>query len=161
MPRLLVAVVAAVLVALVGLTLFGHDKAPAIEVETLDGQRINLGHPGKPTLVNFWATTCPGCIAEMPHLAKMKQRLGKDFQIVAIAMAYDPLEQVQKYRQAHAYPFLFVHDSSGEIAAAFGGVSLTPTSFLIAPNGNIVYRKIGEVDYDKVEARVRAMLPPR
>jgi thiol-disulfide isomerase/thioredoxin len=161
MPRLLAAAVVAVLMALIGITLFGSDKAPAIQVKTLDGDVVDLGHPGKPTLVNFWATTCPGCIAEMPHLAKMKQRLGKDFQIVAIAMAYDPIDQVQKYRKAHAYPFLFAHDSTGEIAAAFGGVSLTPTSFLIAPNGNIVYRKIGEVDYDKVEARVRAMLPPR
>ncbi len=161
MPKLLAAAVVLVLVSLVGLTLFGNDKAPQITVTTLDGRSVNLGHPGKPTLVNFWATTCPGCIAEMPHLAKMKRRLGPDFQIVAIAMAYDPLEQVKKYRKAHAYPFLFVHDSKGDLAAAFGGVSLTPTSFLIAPNGNIVYRKIGEVDYDKVETRVRAMLPPR
>jgi thiol-disulfide isomerase/thioredoxin len=159
--KILTAVVVTLLGALLYITLFseGLGKAPTITVTTLSGERIALEKPGKPILVNFWATTCPGCIAEMPHLAKMKKRLGDRFELVAVAMAYDPLNQVKNYIKAHGYPFKFVHDSNGKIAEAFGGVNLTPTSFLIAPNGNIVYRKVGEVDYDLVEARIKQMSP--
>ncbi len=159
--KLLITIVVLLLGALAYVTLFtdGLGKAPDITVTTLDGQKIALGKPGKPVLVNFWATTCPGCIAEMPHLAEMKQKLGDRFTLVAVAMAYDPLNQVKNYIKAHDYPFAFVHDSDGQIAQAFGGVSLTPTSFLIAPNGNIVYKKVGEVDYDLVRQRIEQMSP--
>ena len=159
--KILAAVVVLLLGALAYVTLFseGQGKAPDITVTTLDGQQIALGKPGKPILVNFWATTCPGCIAEMPHLADMKRALGDRFILVAVAMAYDPIDQVKNFIRAHNYPFAFVHDSDGEIAQAFGGVSLTPTSFLIAPNGNIVYKKIGEVDFDLVRQRIEQMSP--
>ncbi len=159
--KLLIAVVVLLLGALAYVTLFteGLGKAPDITVTTLDDQKIALGKPGKPVLVNFWATTCPGCIAEMPHLAEMKRQLGDRFTLIAVAMAYDPLDQVKNYINAHDYPFAFVHDSDGRIAEAFGGVSLTPTSFLIAPNGNIVYKKVGEVDYALVRQRIEQMSP--
>lgn len=143
------------------LTVFseGLGKAPDITVKTAQGERIQLNKPMKPVLVNFWATTCPGCIAEMPHLAQMKRKFGDKFELVAVSMNYDPAEQVQKFIAKNPYPFSFVRDSDGKIAEAFGGVLLTPTSFLIAPNGNIVYQKIGEVDFDIVTERIKKMTP--
>lgn len=143
------------------LTVFseGLGKAPDITVKTAQGESIQLNKPMKPVLVNFWATTCPGCIAEMPHLAQMKQKFGDKFELVAVSMNYDPAEQVQKFIAKNPYPFSFVRDSDGKIAEAFGGVLLTPTSFLIAPNGNIVYQKIGEVDFDIVTERIKKMTP--
>ncbi len=159
--KLFAAFVIILLSALVYVTLFseGLGKAPEITVTTLDGRQLPLGKPGKPVLVNFWATTCPGCIAEMPHLAEMKRALGERFELVAVAMSYDPIDQVRNYIHANDLPFAFVHDGDGQIAAAFGGVSLTPTSFLIAPNGNIVYKKVGEVDYALVRQRIEQMSP--
>ncbi len=159
--KLLAAVVILLLGALAYVTLFedGLGKAPDVTVTTLDGEKVALGKPGKPVLVNFWATTCPGCIAEMPHLAEMKKRLGDRFELVAIAMTYDPIEQVNNYRKAHPWPFKWAHDPDGSLAQAFGGVNLTPTSFLIAPNGNIVYRKVGEVDFQLVEQKIQQMSP--
>ncbi len=161
MQKLFAITVVALLGVLVYVSLFsdGLGRAPDITVTSLDGQQVSLGKPGKPVLVNFWATTCPGCIAEMPHLADMKKQLGERFELVAIAMAYDPIPQVKAFIDAHAYPFFFVHDSKGTLAEAFGGVNLTPTSFLIAPNGNIVYRKVGEVDFDLVTQKIKQMSP--
>uniref|UniRef100_Q31FB2 Thioredoxin-like protein n=1 Tax=Hydrogenovibrio crunogenus (strain DSM 25203 / XCL-2) TaxID=317025 RepID=Q31FB2_HYDCU len=143
------------------LTVFseGLGKAPDITVKTAQGESIQLNKSMKPVLVNFWATTCPGCIAEMPHLAQMKRKFGDKFELVAVSMNYDPAEQVQKFIAKNPYPFSFVQDSDGKIAEAFGGVLLTPTSFLIAPNGNIVYQKIGEVDFDIVTERIKKMTP--
>jgi len=143
------------------LTVFsdGLGKAPKMTVKTAQGESIQLNKPMKPVLVNFWATTCPGCITEMPHLAQMKQKFGDKFELIAVSMNYDPAEQVEKFIAKNPYPFSFVSDTDGKIAEAFGGVLLTPTSFLIAPNGNIVYQKIGEVDFDLVAQRIKKMTP--
>lgn len=137
----------------------GLGKAPPVQVTAANGEIINLDQPKKPILVNFWATSCPGCIAEMPHLAEMKHKFGDRFEMVAIAMQYDPVEQVNKFIAANPYPFVFVHDTEGKMAAAFGDILLTPTSFLIAPNGNIVYKQIGEVQFDLVSERIKQMSP--
>lgn len=153
--------VVGLLSALLYLTVFsdGLGKAPEITVTDSQGQNINLNKPMKPVLINFWATSCPGCIKEMPDLAKMKQTLGDRFEIVAISMDYDPTEQVEKFIKANPYPFTFVMDTNGALAKAFGDILLTPTSFLIAPNGKIVYKQIGEVQFEMVTERIKQLSP--
>ena len=159
--KLLLAILALIGLSVAGYLVYGlimaKPTAPAVTVTTLSGQQVALNQPDRPVLVNFWATTCPGCIAEMPHLAEMKRRLGNAFDIVAIAMAYDPPDQVKKFIAAHRYPFLYAHDTDGRLAQAFGGVSLTPTSYLISPDGKIVYFKIGEVEYARVAQLIQSM----
>lgn len=159
--KLFGAIVVVLLGTLLYLTVFsdGLGKAPNITVNTSNNTSLNLTKPMKPVLVNFWATTCPGCITEMPHLAEMKNKFGDKFEIVAVSMDYDPADQVQRFLAKNPFPFSFVMDTDGEIAKAFGGVLLTPTSFLIAPNGNIVYRIIGEVEFEKVTDMVTKMTP--
>ncbi|MDX1796079.1 MAG: TlpA disulfide reductase family protein [Hydrogenovibrio sp.] len=142
-------------------TLFsgGLGKAPDIQIKTASNQMISLDQPMKPVLVNFWATSCPGCVSEMPHLAQIKRQFGDKFELVAVSMDYDPQEQVEKFISNHHYPFSYIMDKDGKMAKAFGGVLLTPTSFLIAPNGNIVYQKVGELDYDIVTKKLQQMTP--
>lgn len=137
----------------------GLGKGPDITIETAQGKSINLSKPMKPILVNFWATSCPGCIKEMPDLAKMKLALGDRFELVAVSMNYDPAEQVKNFIQNNPYPFIFKMDTDGAIAKAFGNILLTPTSFLIAPNGKIVYKQIGEVHFDLVAERIKQLSP--
>jgi len=153
--------VVGLLAALLYLTVFsdGLGKAPDIAIKNNQGETFNLNKPMKPVLVTFWATSCPGCIKEMPHLTEMKHALGDRFEIVAVSMNYDPAEQVTKFIKANNYPFIFVMDTDGEIAKAFGEVLLTPTSFLIAPNGKIVYRVTGEVHFDQVTERIKQLSP--
>lgn len=155
------AVVLILIGTLIYLTVFsdGLGKAPAITVKTAQGEMLDLNRPMKPVMVTFWATTCSGCIAEMPHLAKIKQQFGDKFELVAVSMEYDPAEQVEKFTAKNPYPFSFVKDTEGKIASAFGEVLLTPTSYLIAPNGNIKYRKVGEVDFEWVTQTIDQMTP--
>jgi thiol-disulfide isomerase/thioredoxin len=146
--------VIALLGFLIYLTVFsdGLGKAPNLKIG-----EIPLNKPLKPILVNFWATSCPSCITEMPEFTKMKNKFADKFEVIAVAMDYDPPEQVAKFIAKNNYPFIFVKDGSGKIAKAFGGILLTPTSFLIAPNGNIVYQKVGEVDFHIVEQKIANM----
>lgn len=145
---------------LVYVTVFsGNDQAPDIQIKTADNHSLNLSKPMKPVLVNFWATTCPGCVSELPHLADIKKKFGDKFELVAVSMSYDPEDQVKKFMANHNYEFSYVMDKTGSMAKAFGGVMLTPTSFLIAPNGNIVYQKVGEVDYATVIKKLKEMTP--
>jgi len=155
------AFVIALLGTLLYLTVFseGLGQAPQVTVTSAKGETIQLNKPMKPVLVNFWATSCPGCIKEMPDLAKMKQSLGDRFEIVAVSMDYDPVTQVEKFIKSNPYPFTFVMDTDGNIAKSFGGIQLTPTNILIAPNGSIKYFKIGEPDFVMLAEQIKKMSP--
>lgn len=160
---LIIAAFAVALLGLLGYLWFspaGLKPAPAIAVTTLDGGQVNIDqYRGKPLLVTFWATTCPGCVAEIPHFSALYRELGlKGFNIVAIAMAYDPPEQVRFMAKQRAMPYTVALDSDGAAARAFGDVKLTPTTFLIDPQGRIVQQKLGEVDTAQLRRKIVEML---
>lgn len=118
----------------------GLKRAPDVALRTLDGDEIKLAElRGKPVLVTFWATSCPGCVKEIPHLIELYQEFGpRGLQLVAVAMSYDPPDHVLAMRDTRQIPYPIALDIKGEAARAFGDVRLTPTSFLIAPDGRIV-----------------------
>lgn len=138
----------------------GLNKAPTVQMTLLNGQRINLvSLRGHPVLINFWATTCPGCVAEMPHLnALYKQLAPQGFELIGVAMYYDPARQVRIMRKALGIAYPITLDSNAHISDAFGKVRLTPTSFLINSEGHIVFQKIGEVNIEKLHMRIARML---
>jgi peroxiredoxin len=150
------ALIAAALLAAVALAyaLLSKPAAPAATFVTLDGRPIQLDSlRGKVVLVNFWATTCPGCIKEMPALIETyKQYKDKGFEIIAVAMPYDPPSYVVNFAQSRQLPFPVVLDVKGEHVKAFGDVQLTPTSFIISKRGEIIEQKLGELDFVKLKA---------
>lgn len=138
----------------------GLKQAPALSVRTLEGNAVELESlRGKPVLITFWATSCTGCVKEIPHLVDLYNEFApQGLQLLAIAMSYDPPNHVVAMRDARQLPYTIALDLSGNAALAFGGVRLTPTSFLIAPDGRIVREKVGELDMNEVRAQLRAML---
>ncbi|MFU8838000.1 MAG: peroxiredoxin family protein [Thiohalomonadaceae bacterium] len=140
----------------------GAKPAPDIQLSTLDGQQLNLANKrGRPVLVTFWATTCPGCIKEMPHLIDLyNDYSGRGLEIIGIAMSYDQEQAVRELVRLREVNYPIAHDVSGRAALAFGDIKLTPTTFLIAPNGRIVMHRLGEVDMDALRERIVPMLPP-
>lgn len=138
----------------------GMKAAPDVTFNTLEGGTVRLSSlKGKPTLVVFWATTCPGCIKEMPHLVELYEELHpRGLELIGVAMAYDPPGQVKEMIKLRQIPYTIALDSKGAAARAFGDVKLTPTSFLIDPQGRIVQQRLGEMDMPQVRSRILGML---
>lgn len=137
------------LLIFLGFSLTQKPQAPDINFVTLEGKTIPMSSlQGKMVLVNFWATDCPGCIAEMPGLIQTyNEYKNKGFEVVAVAMSYDPLRQVATYTRNNALPFPVSHDSTGEVAQQFNEVRVTPTSFIIDKQGRIIQKLIGELEF--------------
>jgi len=138
----------------------GLQPAPDISLKTITGKTIRLSElQGRPVLVNFWATTCPGCVKEMPHLVDLYNKYSpQGLEVIGVAMYYDPPNQVLNLSQARNIPYTIALDLDGSAAKAFDDVRLTPTSFLINPQGKIVQQKIGELDFPQVEKLIQSML---
>ena len=138
----------------------GLRQVPDVTFATIDGRKLSTTElRGQPLLVNFWATTCPGCVREMPHLVELYAELHpQGFEIIGVAMAYDPPNRVIALSKAQGINYPIALDIQNEAAAAFGDVRLTPTSFLIAPDGRVVHQNTGELDLGKVRNLVTGML---
>jgi peroxiredoxin len=137
-------------------SLVSKQIAPGIVFASLKGEKIALeALRGKAVLVNFWATTCAGCVREMPGMIDTYHRYrNKGFEIIAVAMPYDPPNYVLKFAQDRQLPFPVALDIRGEAVRAFGNVNLTPTSFLIDGQGRILEKKTGELDFAELKARL-------
>jgi thiol-disulfide isomerase/thioredoxin len=109
--------------------------------------------------VSFWATTCAACIEELPHLIALYQELApKGLQIVAVAMAYDPPDRVVAMRETQGIPYPIALDIDARIARAFGDISVTPTTFLIAPDGRVMTHTSGQMDIGATREQILEVL---
>ena len=143
-----------------GLKSAGLEEVPDITVVTTRGERIALaGMRGKPLLVTFWATTCQSCMKEMPQLIDLYHELSPlGLKVIGIAMYYDPPNRVLAIQKSRSIPYTIALDIGAHAARAFGDVELTPTSFLIAPDGRVVFQKTGSMDMDRLRNGILALL---
>jgi thiol-disulfide isomerase/thioredoxin len=130
--------------------------APETTFSTITGKKIALQNlRGKPVIVTFWATDCASCIKEIPHLIELYQRYhNQGLEIIAVAIAYDPPNHVLDMTKAQQLPYHVALDMQSENAHAFGDVSLTPTTFLIAPDGSIALQKTGLFDLSEMNTQL-------
>jgi peroxiredoxin len=149
--------------ALVAVGIFVYTAkplAPDASLTTLQGEHIDTASlRGKVVLVNFWATTCSSCIAEMPLLIATHQKFAaRGLETLAIAMDYDPPEQVRAYAEKNALPFKVALDPDGAAAKSFEGVRLTPTTFLIDRQGRIVHKYLGPPDFNALHVLLEKLV---
>jgi len=153
MKKALIGLVAIVIIGLLAYTLlFDRNAAPQVSYISLTGQQASTDSlKGKVVLVNFWATSCSGCVDEMPEIKKLHQQYGgRGLAVMAVAMSYDPPNYVQAFVQKNQLPFFVALDGQGNIAKAFGDIQLTPSTFLIDKQGNILKRYVGVMDFKEV-----------
>ena len=138
----------------------GIARAPDITVTTLQGDKLSLtALRGQPVLVTFWASTCSSCIREMPHLISLYNELApRGLAVIGIAMAYDPPNRVIQLSKAKQIPYPLALDVDSAAARAFGDVSVTPSTFLIAPDGQVVLQESGALDMEKIRGLLLSML---
>ncbi|MFM2187634.1 MAG: TlpA family protein disulfide reductase [Burkholderiaceae bacterium] len=138
----------------------GRDPAPDAAFVRLDGTTGRIADlRGKVVLVNFWATSCATCIAEMPGLIDTHQRYqARGYETLAVAMSYDPPAYVANFAERRQLPFWVAIDNTGAIARAFGDIRLTPTTFLIDKRGGIVKRYVGAPDFTALNRLVEDLV---
>ena len=134
---------------------------PPLHFELLDGRKVSLEDlRGKVVLVNFWATWCPYCRHEMPEMQRFyADYRARGFEIVALSQD-DEAEKVRQFIAKENYRFP-VAMANGSYAAAFGGVSRLPTSFLIDKQGRLRKKISGQVYYSRLEGLVGGLLKER
>jgi peroxiredoxin len=147
--KTLAAVVVLAIAAIGYFSLSTKQTAPEVTFTSLTGEKVNMQSlRGKVVMVNFWATSCTTCVKEMPEMVETyKKYKDKGLDFVAVAMSYDPPNYVLNYAETRKLPFKVALDTQGELAKSFGDVKLTPTTFVIDKNGNVIKRYLGEPDF--------------
>ncbi len=127
------------------------QKAPDFVLKDVTGKAVSLSAiKGKAVLVNFWATWCPPCRAEMPTLNRLyKEYRNKGLAVVAVSTDRK-LEYVTDFLEKHPVDFPVLMDSDSRTSRQFGVFSM-PTSFLLDRNGFIIRRYLGEEDWTSPE----------
>ncbi len=141
------------LIAFVAVLLFlslQTNSVKNLNLITISGEKITSQQLlGKITLINFWATDCPGCINEMPGLIETyNQYKDQGLEVIAVAMYYDPPSRVISFTKNNNLPFPVVLDTNKEIISKFNNVKLTPTSIILDKNGYVINTIIGEIDFN-------------
>lgn len=122
--------------------------APDFTLQTLDGSEARLSDfRGKPVFVNFWATWCPPCRAEMPDMQKLYDNM--DIEILAINLTDTEKseEGVASFVEDMDLTFPVLMDTEGEISSAYN-VKAYPTSYLLDAEGKISHIAYGAMNYD-------------
>lgn len=138
----------------------GQSKAPESTFVLLDGSRIATADlHGKVTLVNFWATSCTTCVAEMPDIVATHQKYhAQGFDTLAVAMSYDPPSYVVNFVETRKLPFKVAIDNTGAVARAWGDVRLTPTTYIVNKRGEIVKSYVGAPNFDELHRLIEKLL---
>jgi len=162
MKRALYAAAAAAVLAIGAGVYFtgGSSAAPESTFVLLDGSsKTTADLKGKVTLVNFWATSCTTCVAEMPKIiATYDKYKGRGYDTLAVAMRYDPPSYVVNYAETRKLPFKVAIDNTGAVAQAWGDVQLTPTTYVVNKRGEIVKRYVGEPDFAELHQLIEKLL---
>ena len=149
-------IIACLVILVTSLILISFQKVTIdkLDMTTINGEKItSTDLLGKVVLINFWATDCPGCIAEMPELINTYNKYkNQNFELIAVSMFYDPPSHVLSFSKNNSLPFPVVLDIEKKIAAQFNNVTLTPTSFLIDHQGKIINRITGEINFDEFDS---------
>jgi thiol-disulfide isomerase/thioredoxin len=137
----------------------GPRTMPAFTVRALDGRVLSSDAlRGRVVLVNFWATWCPPCRAEMPLLQRMAER-HRDAGLVVVGLSVDrgPEEDVRKFLAERGIDY-DVAIVGPDVERAFGGIRGYPTSFLLDREGRIRHEALGPLAMLSFEPAVRRLL---
>jgi cytochrome c biogenesis protein CcmG, thiol:disulfide interchange protein DsbE len=149
---------AAVLACAVALAASPGEIAPDFTRSDLGSQPVHLAaYRGRVVLLNFWASWCTPCLAEIPRFAAWQAQYGSHgFQVIGVSMD-DSVQPLRRFIEQHPVPYPVILGDA-QLGQAFGGVLGLPTSYLIDPQGRIVARYAGEADLASMEGQIRTLL---
>ncbi|WP_186758487.1 TlpA family protein disulfide reductase [Echinicola salinicaeni] len=130
-----------------------QDFNYAAQFKDLNGNPVNMESlRGKTVFINLWATWCPPCRAEMPHIASLHEKLKDEKNIAFLMVSLDQeIEKAKKFIEDKSFNFPVVHASYG-LNSSFKHESI-PTTMVISPEGKMVFRHEGMSNFDNEEFR--------
>ena len=134
------------------------DPAPDFKVKDLDGKDLSLeAHKGQVILLNFWATWCGPCRAEIPVLIELQNKYKDRLQIIGMVVDDDDESTIRDVVKSESinYPVAL---TTNELRMAYGGIGALPTVFVINPEGRVVQKHVGLYNPGLYETEVRALL---
>lgn len=142
----------------------GPAAAPPIDLLLADGRPFEWSAlRGKVVLVNFWATWCEPCVAEMPSLQRLRESLGPErFEVVGVNFKEGPA-RIEAFARKTGVRFPIVRDTDGAVTRAWNA-PVFPSSFVVDRDGGIRYVLLGEAEWTSASlvSTIRALLgPPR
>jgi len=134
------------------------QPAPEFQLTDLNGNVVSLSdYRGKTVLMNFWATWCQVCKAEMPHVEKLYEKYkGEDIVILSVNVTSQErnVQLVERYVDKHSLSFPIVLDEAGTVAKQYK-VTAFPTTYIIDSAGVIQDRRLGAVSYEDMKRAIR------
>lgn len=126
----------------------GRPLAPDFELNDIDGNRHHLSdYRGKVVIVNFWATWCPPCRFELPSMEKLWQATqDKDVMMLAINLGEDE-DTIFTFTSDYPVSFPLLMDLDSSVTKKYPVLGI-PTSFVIDPQGHIIYRAVGTREWN-------------
>ena len=135
-----------------------HPDAPGISLTDIQGKRLDLAdYKGKVVLLDFWATWCGPCRAEIPGFVVLQEKYASQgFSVIGISMDDEPGPVVDFYKEFRMnYPVAVGNQRIGEL---YGGILGLPTTFLIGRDGRIYAKHTGGINPAIIEEEVQQLL---
>jgi peroxiredoxin len=168
---------AAIVVAVVA-TAFGYARladeggpalrpgtaAPDLRLPSLAGGEVDLAaYRGRVVLLNFWATWCPPCVAEMPSLERLHRALGPEGLAVVTVSADDDVAGLRDFVKRNGITLPVLLDPDGRVAGRAYGTTAYPETFVLDGSGILLQHYVGPARWDAPEAlaHFRNLLHPR
>lgn len=124
------------------------NTAPDFTVLDMDGQELRLSDLfGQRILINFWATWCPPCRAELPYFEEAYQEYGKDIVFLMVDLTdgrQETIDGVKAFAAENGYSFPVYYDTEFSAAYAYG-IDAIPQTYAIGPDGNILMSQVGSM----------------
>jgi thiol-disulfide isomerase/thioredoxin len=134
------------------------DPAPDFQIKDLDGKELSLAaHKGQVILLNFWASWCGPCRAEIPGLIELQNKYKDHLQIIGMVVDDDDEDAIRDVVKTESinYPVAL---TTPQVRMAYGGIGALPTVFVINPEGRVVQKHVGLYNPALYETEVRALL---
>ena len=134
-------------------------QAPAWTLPDLNGKPVHLAdYKGKVVILDFWATWCPPCRAEIPGFIDLQKKYGaKGLVVIGASVDQDGPPVVSAFVTQNHMNYQIVM-ANEDVTKAYGGIEGIPTTFVIDPSGQIVKSYVGATEESEFETRIKPLL---
>ena len=140
-----------------------NQLAPDFTLFDLEGKDVTLSDlRGKRVVLNFWATWCPPCEAEMPHMQKYYEKFAKEdnVEIVGVNLMYahaqEKVERVEQFVDSYDITFPILYEIDGSVASQYEILTI-PSTYMIDTEGRIQKQIIGPLDLETLRDNVKQL----